>query len=144
VFLMSYSARAHRPPCSSRKVSGLTPTAVFALATPKSPSDWDGRWLCSLLLVLCSHIFSATMLVLMHARLPLGCGIPHLAPKRTSCTSVLLVHQSPVSVQDSTPSISRLWQVVLGSLPPCGFRAHMHLWLCFLPCSSVHDDSMLL
>jgi hypothetical protein len=29
---------------SSRKVSGLTPTAVFALATPKSPIDRGGRW----------------------------------------------------------------------------------------------------
>jgi hypothetical protein len=28
----------------SRKVSGLTPTAVFALATPKSPIDRGGRW----------------------------------------------------------------------------------------------------
>jgi hypothetical protein len=29
---------------SSRKVLGLTPTAVFALATPKSPIDRGGRW----------------------------------------------------------------------------------------------------
>jgi hypothetical protein len=29
---------------SSRKVSGLKPTAMFALATPKSPIDRGGRW----------------------------------------------------------------------------------------------------
>jgi hypothetical protein len=29
---------------SSRKGLGLTPTTVFALATPKSPIDRGGRW----------------------------------------------------------------------------------------------------
>jgi hypothetical protein len=37
---------------SSRKVLGLTPTAVFALATPKSPIDRGGRWQLQFLLIL--------------------------------------------------------------------------------------------
>jgi hypothetical protein len=44
---------------SSRKASGLTPTAVFALATPKSPIDRGGRWQIQLYLY-CNLFFVFT------------------------------------------------------------------------------------
>jgi hypothetical protein len=47
---------ASRSCSSSRKVSGLTPTAVFALATPKSPIDRGGRWQLQFCL-LCNWFF---------------------------------------------------------------------------------------
>jgi hypothetical protein len=46
---------------SSRKVSGLTPTAVFALATPKSPIDRGGRWQLQLSLILHFLFFRHTL-----------------------------------------------------------------------------------
>jgi hypothetical protein len=48
---------AHTEYCSSRKVSGLTQTAVFALATPKSPIDRGGRWQLQFYLY-CNFVFT--------------------------------------------------------------------------------------
>jgi hypothetical protein len=43
-YLGARALQSYEYSSSSRKASGLTPTAVFALATPKSPIDRGGRW----------------------------------------------------------------------------------------------------
>jgi hypothetical protein len=79
-FLPSSSRRRRR-----RKVSGLTLTAVFALATPKSPIDRGGRWQLQLTL----HFFTFPYYPLTTTRAE--CGIkPHSqswSPNHGNCVS---------------------------------------------------------
>jgi hypothetical protein len=49
-FMYSYACMHVSCNSTSRNVSGLTPTAVFALATPKSPIDRGWRWQLQLIL----------------------------------------------------------------------------------------------